>query len=488
MYEKITLPNGARIVFERMEGVRSVSLGIWVGAGSRFERAEEGGSAHFIEHMLFKGTETRTAAQLAEEADALGGQLNAYTTRDNTCFYTRVLDTHLPRAAEVLADMFFRSRFDEADVENEKGVIGEEIDMYEDTPEDVAAENLLAGCFPGALGRPVLGTEETLAGLSGRSLRAFMERTYTAPRIAVALAGSFTDADVDAVARIFAQMPPAEHTEPERSAYAPCLTLREKAVEQNQLVLGFPGLETASEERFAMQLFSSILGGSSSSRLFQTVREKNGLCYSIYSFTAGYEDTGLFAVALAANRQSEERALRLTVDELRRIPEKLTEILNHRERIQYLASIYFNHPSVFFIGRNVDYAVGLEGSLKLKEISYLHSEAYAAGELKHGTISLIEPGTLVIALASYAPLFEKTMSNVVEVKSRGADVLGLTTADLEQDMANVVDHTLTVPQTHPMLLPSLDVVPMQLFAYYVALMHGCDIDKPRNLAKSVTVE
>ena len=346
MYEKITLPNGARVVFEWMEGVRSVSLGIWVGAGSRFERAEEGGSAHFIEHMLFKGTATRTAAQLAEEADALGGQLNAYTTRDNTCFYTRVLDTHLPRAAEVLADMFFRSRFDEADVENEKGVIGEEIDMYEDTPEDVAAENLLAGCFPGALGRPVLGTEETLAGLSGRSLRAFMERTYTAPRIAVALAGSFTDADVDAVARIFAQMPPAEHTEPERSAYAPCLTLREKAVEQNQLVLGFPGLETASEERFAMQLFSNILGGSSSSRLFQTVREKHGLCYSIYSFTAGYQDTGLFAVALAANRQSERRALGLTIDELRRIrDEGVTAAELGRAREQVTASILMSLES-----------------------------------------------------------------------------------------------------------------------------------------------
>ena len=346
MYEKITLPNGARVVFERMEGVRSVSLGIWVGAGSRFERAEEGGSAHFIEHMLFKGTATRTAAQLAEEADALGGQLNAYTTRDNTCFYTRVLDTHLPRAAEVLADMFFRSRFDEADVENEKGVIGEEIDMYEDTPEDVAAENLLAGCFPGALGRPVLGTEETLAGLSGRSLRAFMERTYTAPRIAVALAGSFTDADVDAVARIFAQMPPAERGEPERSAYAPCLTLREKAVEQNQLVLGFPGLETASEERFAMQLFSNILGGSSSSRLFQTVREKHGLCYSIYSFTAGYQDTGLFAVALAANRQSERRALGLTIDELRRIrDEGVTAAELGRAREQVTASILMSLES-----------------------------------------------------------------------------------------------------------------------------------------------
>ena len=346
MYEKITLPNGARVVFERMDGVRSVSLGIWVGAGSRFERAEEGGSAHFIEHMLFKGTETRTAAQLAEEADALGGQMNAYTTRDNTCFYARVLDAHLPRAAEVLADMFFRSRFDEADVENEKGVIGEEIDMYEDTPEDVAAENLLAGCFPGALGRPVLGTEETLAGLSGGSLRAFRELACAARRIAVALAGSFTDADVDAVARIFAQMPPAEHTEPERSAYAPCLTLREKAVEQNQLVLGFPGLETASEERFAMQLFSNILGGSSSSRLFQTVREKHGLCYSIYSFTAGYQDTGLFAVALAANRQSERRALGLTIDELRRIRDDgVTAAELERAREQVTASILMSLES-----------------------------------------------------------------------------------------------------------------------------------------------
>ena len=132
--------------------------------------------------------------------------------------------------------------------------------------------------------------------------------------------------------------------------------------------------------------------------------------------------------------------------------------------------------------------MGLEGSLKLKEISYIHSEAYAAGELKHGTISLIEPGTLVVALASYSPLFEKLMSNVVEVKSRGARVLGLTTADLAEEMGKTADYVIAVPRTHPLLQPSLDVVPLQLFAYYVALQRGCDIDKPRNLAKSVTVE
>ena len=176
------------------------------------------------------------------------------------------------------------------------------------------------------------------------------------------------------------------------------------------------------------------------------------------------------------------------VAEILTIPTKMERILENREAIQYYASIYFNHESIFFIGRNIDYAIGLEGSLKLKEISYIHSEAYAAGELKHGTISLIENGTLVVALASCVQLFDKLMSNVVEVKSRGADVVGLTVESRGSALKKTVDHTILVPDTHPMLLPSLDVIPMQLFAYYVALMRGCDIDKPRNLAKSVTVE
>ena len=163
-------------------------------------------------------------------------------------------------------------------------------------------------------------------------------------------------------------------------------------------------------------------------------------------------------------------------------------MLSRKDDIQYYASQYFNHDSVFFIGRNIDYALGLEGSLKLKEISYIHSEAYAAGELKHGTISLIEDGSLVVALAACPRLFPKTMSNVVEVKSRGASVLALTTEDRREETGQIADGVLTIPNTCELLLPSLSVVPLQLFAYYVALMRGCDIDKPRNLAKSVTVE
>ena len=178
------------------------------------------------------------------------------------------------------------------------------------------------------------------------------------------------------------------------------------------------------------------------------------------------------------------------VAELQKLPEKMEQFLASEscEAIPKYASQYFNHNSVFFIGRNLDYALGLEGSLKLKEISYIHSEAYASGELKHGTISLIEDGTLVIALGTYAPLFDKAMSNVVEVKARGADVLALATESHCGEMAKTVENVITIPDTAQMLLPSLGVVPLQLLSYYIALQRGCDIDKPRNLAKSVTVE
>ncbi|MEA5151571.1 MAG: glutamine--fructose-6-phosphate transaminase (isomerizing) [Oscillospiraceae bacterium] len=173
---------------------------------------------------------------------------------------------------------------------------------------------------------------------------------------------------------------------------------------------------------------------------------------------------------------------------LQELPEKMQSVLENTEEIKYLASRYFNHDSIFFIGRNLDYALGLEGSLKLKEISYIHCEAYASGELKHGTISLIEDGTLVVALCTYAPLFEKSVSNIVEVKARGADVVALTIDSRRAELSKTVDNVLAIPDTQLILEPSLGVIPLQLFAYYVALQRGCDIDKPRNLAKSVTVE
>ena len=176
------------------------------------------------------------------------------------------------------------------------------------------------------------------------------------------------------------------------------------------------------------------------------------------------------------------------VEGLLRLPEQIKQVLNELDNYQKIASRYFNHNSVFYIGRNLDYALGLEGSLKLKEISYIHSESYAAGELKHGTISLIEPGTLVVALATYAPLVEKSLSNIVEVKSRGAEVIALTTDKTVNTISSQTSEMFVIPEVQAILQPVLGVIPLQLFAYYIALNRGCDIDKPRNLAKSVTVE
>ena len=195
---------------------------------------------------------------------------------------------------------------------------------------------------------------------------------------------------------------------------------------------------------------------------------------------------GIWLADICGRISSEEYSALL--EELRKLPEKMEMILKNTEDIKYFASRYFNHDSVFYIGRNLDYARGVESSLKLKEISYVHSEAYASGELKHGTISLIENGTLVIALSTFLPLFDKELSNIIEVKSRGADVIALTTCDMAEELKKTVQNVLCIPRTSLIFQPSLGIIPMQLFAYYVALQRGCDIDKPRNLAKSVTVE
>ncbi|MBR5093617.1 MAG: isomerizing glutamine--fructose-6-phosphate transaminase, partial [Oscillospiraceae bacterium] len=195
---------------------------------------------------------------------------------------------------------------------------------------------------------------------------------------------------------------------------------------------------------------------------------------------------GLYFADILGSISPEEYAE--IVAELQALPAKMEEVLTETEQIKYLASQYFNHEHIFFIGRNLDYALGLEGSLKLKEISYIHCEAYAAGELKHGTISLIEEGTLVIALCTYAPLFDKSLSNIVEVKARGADVVALVDDSHSDELRKTVDSVLTIPDTHTIFKPSLGVIPLQIFSYYMALQRGCDIDKPRNLAKSVTVE
>lgn len=341
MYEKKTLPNGVRILTEHVPGVRSVSLGIWVGTGSRHESAGENGAAHFIEHMLFKGTRSRTAAQLAEEMDAVGGQINAFTTKECTCFYARVLDTHLARAADILCDMFFHSRFDDADVETERGVILEEIGMYEDNPEDLCAERLAGAVFKGSpLARPILGRKATLDKMDGAWLRAYQRAHYRPDRIVVALAGSFTDADAVELAGRFAGLEARPHTAARAAAYVPGVVVKKKAIEQNHLTLAFPGLSFADPRRFQLQLLSSILGGGMSSRLFQQVREQKGLCYSIYSYGTCHDDTGYFGVYTALGRETEGQALDTILAVIRELTEHgVTQAELDRAREQSKANV-----------------------------------------------------------------------------------------------------------------------------------------------------
>ena len=310
MPEKIILNNGVRILTEKMDGMRSASLGIWVGAGSRHETAGENGSAHFIEHMVFKGTEKRTAAGIAQEMDSIGGQVNAFTTKENTCFYVRALDTHLAQASDVLCDMFFHSAFRQEDVETERGVILEEIGMYADNPEDLCSERLAAAVYRGSpLARPILGTPATLKRMTGESLRAWRNAHYRPDNIVVSLAGSFSPRDVDELKERFSAVAPTPRRKTKPAAYQSAFTLKRKATEQNHITLAFPGYPYHSEHRFALQLLSFILGGGMSSRLWQEVREKRGLCYSIYSFGAGHEDTGMFGIYTAVGKETEGEAL-----------------------------------------------------------------------------------------------------------------------------------------------------------------------------------
>lgn len=331
-----TLPNGVRFYTEHVPAVSSAALGIWVGTGSREEKASENGAAHFIEHMLFKGTSTHTAREMAQRMDAIGGQMNAFTTKECTCFYGRVLDSHLPQALDILFDMVYHSSFAQEAVETERGVILEEIDMYEDTPDDLCAEKLFGAVFQGsALARPILGSAETLAPMTGEFLREYHRTHYRGDNTVVALSGSFSQEILDELRRRFAALPAGAPQPVVPAVYTPAFVVTSKPIEQNHLTLAFPGLDYNSPKRFALQLLSSILGGGVSSRLFQQVRERQGLCYTIYSYGAGHADTGVFCIYTALNKETEAKALatiRQVVDQLRREGPTSEELERAREQ------------------------------------------------------------------------------------------------------------------------------------------------------------
>ncbi len=323
MFHIETLPNGVRLVTKPIHTVRSAAFGIWVGGGSREETEAESGASHFIEHMLFKGTETRSAADIARETDAIGGQMNAFTTKECTCFYGRVLDNHLPKALDILLDMVYHSAFAQDAVETERGVILEEIDMYEDTPDDLCAEKLFSAIFQGSsLARPILGKKDTLKTMTGDFLQHYHKAHYRADNTVVSLVGSFSEELLETLRQRFSDLPQGEKPSQTKAVYTPAFVTTKKSIEQNHLNIAFKGLAFDSPRRFALQMLSTILGGGVSSRLFQQVREQQGLCYSVYSYGAGHADTGAFCIYTALNRQTEEKALETIVRVIREFQEE----------------------------------------------------------------------------------------------------------------------------------------------------------------------
>lgn len=384
MYDIQTLTNGVRIVTCPMEGYRSAALGFWVGAGSRQESEAENGATHFIEHMAFKGTQRRSAADLAEEMDAIGGQFNAFTTKECTCFHARGLDSHLPRAADVLCDMFFHSKFDEKDVELERGVILEEIGMYEDNPEDLSAEQLYDKVYAGdALARPILGTKQSLAPMTGAWLKEYMKAHYLPGDIVLSLAGSFTGDDVKRLADAFGGLTGGKNPPPVPPRYIPSVTAKEKPIEQNHLTLAFPSLPYGSDERYALQLLSTVLGAGMSSRLFQKVREEKGLCYSVYSYGAGHADTGLFCIYTALGKDTEADAIATILDVVRDVADKgITKEELARAREQSKANVVMGLESTQSLMSHMGRSLLLTGEITTPEEILANYDAVTGDQVR----------------------------------------------------------------------------------------------------------
>jgi predicted Zn-dependent peptidase len=329
---KEILPNGLVVLTEPMEHVHSVSVGIWLRTGSRREPAELNGISHFIEHMLFKGTQRRSAEDIAREMDSVGGMLDAFTAKEMVCFNSRVLDEHLPRAFDVIADMVLDPKFAAEDIDREKSVILEEIGMTQDNPEDLVHELFTQNLWNrNALGKPILGTPETVSDLTRESLQSWFRRCYSPNSLVITAAGHLDHAEfMQLVNERFGTLSPTTDPAPDPiPVAAPHVTLRTKhELEQVHICLGVPALPLTDPRRFVVSVLNNVLGGGMSSRLFQNIREKQGLAYAIFSEMNSYRDTGLLSVYAGTSLETAAQLVRSVLEELRRIKD---EPLNDEE-------------------------------------------------------------------------------------------------------------------------------------------------------------
>lgn len=320
---KDVLSNGLTILTEPMPAVRSVSMGIWVKAGSRLESEEENGISHFIEHMVFKGTKNRSAEQIAREADSIGGHLDAFTAKECTSFSTKALDEHVPRAFDILSDLFLNPLFQPDDIVKESKVIQEEIKMVEDTPDDLVHEMFSQSYWRGhALGRPILGTRRTVGSFNRERLCGYFHRHYTPNNTLIAAAGNVEHARfVDLVASGFGSLPPGPAADdgPPPTPHPSIRHRHKKELEQAHLCVGAPSYSQSHEKRFACYVLNTVLGGGMSSRLFQNIREKRGLAYSVFSGLSSFRDAGCLSVYAGTSMENARQVLGLILDEFRQL-------------------------------------------------------------------------------------------------------------------------------------------------------------------------
>jgi predicted Zn-dependent peptidase len=326
--QKSVLKNGVRILTKQMPHIHSVSMGVWVNVGARDESLAESGLSHFIEHMIFKGTEKRTSFQIAKEFDSIGGNTNAFTSAENTCYYAKVMDTHLDTMVDILSDIFLNSVFDEREIENERAVILQEISMLEDSPDEYV--HVLSGrniWGKNSLGRLILGTRENVSSFDADTIRGFFSRFYQPERIVISIAGNVEHQRfVDLVGPAFESVRPGDGF-PERITPDGqfLIDLHHRELEQVHICLGVKGIPVTDSRRYAYSLMNTLLGGNMSSRLFQEIRERRGLAYSVYSYITSYADTGMFGSYVGVDPKNAYNSLELILKEIFKLKEILVD-------------------------------------------------------------------------------------------------------------------------------------------------------------------
>lgn len=331
MYKRNVLENGIRVVSEYIPHVNSISIGLWIKSGSRYEDIDNNGMSHFIEHMMFKGTTNRTSKQIAEEIEELGGQINAFTGKEATCFYVKMLDEHYEVGINILCDMLLNPKFSEADIEKEKSVVQEEINMYEDSPEDLVADILSVATWGDQpLSFPILGTEKTVRGFDKQKLYKYFNKTYTPENMVISIAGNFKEDNIiNRLNEKLSSWKPVQMTTitPDEPNINRNIIVKNKDIEQVHVALTLNGIQIGNDKLYSLLAINNYFGGGTSSKLFQRLREEHGYVYTIYSYPSSYKNSGIFNIYFALNEQYIDKAMELIHDEVESIlKNKMTDL------------------------------------------------------------------------------------------------------------------------------------------------------------------